>query len=210
MNAKVIDNQFLEKFPNGFDNPMWNELGKKHNPNKIFNIFNNEFSEHSFKALLKDKAYEEICEIALKLVKTASVVSVFEKVAFTNFIKYETTPEFCNALFNFLYAYNDEAFETFVLLLAKHKNQKNANAAKWPIVSFFKSYQDPDNFVLVKPNTVKAVAKVLDYDISYQSYPNVTTYNKILEMVKSYKKDSSVCKDSNLMLTQAVLFTVLN
>ncbi len=210
MNAKVIDNQFLEAFPNGFEDQRWNELGKKHNPNKIFNIFNNEFSKQSFKTLLDEESYEEICEIALKLVKSASVVSVFEKVAFTNFMKYESTSEFCNALFNFLYAYNEQSFETFVSILARHKNQKNANAAKWPIVSFFKAYQDPNNYVLVKPNTVKAVAKALDYDISYQSYPNVETYNKVLEMVKSYKKDSSVCKSSSLMLTQAVLFTVLN
>lgn len=206
--AKVIDLKFLTLFPDGFEDEEWNNLGKKHDPSKIFRVFENELSKKELKRLLKEKDYEEICEVTSKLIKKATIVSVFEKVAFSNFIAKETTEDFCVALYNFLYNYNEDTFEEFVSILAKHKHSKNANAAKWPIVSFLKAYQDPNNFIILKPNTVKAVAKALEFDIGYQTKPNYQTYNNVIEMVRQYQDNSSVCKDKNLMLTQAVLFVV--
>ncbi len=128
--AKVIDLKFLTLFPDGFEDEEWNNLGKKHDPSKIFRVFENELSKKELKRLLKEKDYEEICEVTSKLIKKATIVSVFEKVAFSNFIAKETTEDFCVALYNFLYNYNEDTFEEFVSILAKHKHSKNANAAK--------------------------------------------------------------------------------
>lgn len=207
--AKSIDQMFLTIFPDGLEDQTWNDLGKKHDPTKIFKVLENELSEKELKKLLKQKDYETICEVTTKLVKKCTVVSVFEKVAFSNFIAKETSAEFCNALYNFLYNYSEESFESFVSVLSKHKHSKNANAAKWPIISFLKAYQDPNSYVILKPNTVKAVAKALEFDIEYSPRPNYNTYCKVLEMVKQYQSVSSICNNQNLIITQAVMFVVV-
>ncbi len=203
-----IDRVFLDMFPDGLEDTAWNELGKKHNPNKIFKMFENELSKDNLKHLIDIKKYGEVLDISLAAIKKSSVVSVFEKVAFQNFVKYVDRKEFAEKFYNFLYNYNDKSFEEFVTVLISCKKYKNANPAKWPVISFFKAYQNPEEFVIVKPNTVKAVAKFLDFDIEYKPLPNTNTYKNVLNMVKEYQQNSSICKNENLMITQAVLFVV--
>ncbi len=210
MNAKLIDNHFLTIFPDGFDDIAWNTLGKKHKPDKIIELLTVDLGKENFKRLLDAHKYYEICEKATQLVKKVTVVSVFEKVAFSNYIEKVSPEKFCFALYDFLYNYNEESFTNFVEVLSLHKHEKNSNAAKWPVVSFFKAYQDSNEFVILKPNTTKSVAKVLEVDIEYTTVPSYKTYCNVVNMVKAYKKESKICENQNLMLTQAVLFTVTN
>ncbi len=211
MDLQIIDMKFLELFPLGLEDENWKDLGKKHNPTKVMTLINEDLSQSILKELLNRKDYNKICEISLKIIKKASVVSVFEKVAMQNFFNYsDTKVEFSHALYNFLYNFNENSFSAFVDVLAKHKEDKKANVAKWPIVSVFKAYQNPDKYVFVKPNTIKATAKFLEFDIAYKSYPTFKTFKNIEKMITSYKNKSTVCKNENLMIAQAVLFTVLN
>ncbi len=106
MNAKLIDNHFLTIFPDGFEDIAWNTLGKKHKPDTIIEVLNNDLSKENFTHLLDAHKYYEICEVVTKLVKKVTVVSVFEKVAFSNYIEKVSSSEFCHALYDFLYNYS--------------------------------------------------------------------------------------------------------
>lgn len=205
MNA--LDRKFLDMFPNGTSDVQWLDLGKKHNPTKVISIINNELSKDNLDKLIEMNKHDEIMDIALTAVKKVSVVSVFEKVAFTNYAKKGGNPLFSNCLFDFLYNYNQDSFMDFVEILQIYKSEK-INPAKWPVVTFFKAYQNPDEFVFVKPTTVKKIAEFLEVDIKYSPTPNYNTYMLISDMIKDYRTQSDICKEENLMITQAILFTI--
>ncbi len=201
------DFAFLERFPNGVLDEEWVNLGKKHNGMKLVAQLNEELSKKRFKELLKNKDYDSICKSALKLLRRASVVSVFEKVAFSNYLEHEEIKkDFAQSLYKYMHEFNKENFESFILLLARYRSEKNSNCAKWTVATFFVAYLDPNEFVFIKPTTTKAIAKALDVDIEYSSYPTFETYEKVLAMIKDFRQESEVCEDLNIMMTEAVLY----
>ncbi len=83
------DFAFLEKFPHGVEDEEWLALAKKHKGDSLSKVVKEELSQENMKKLINKKDYRTICEIALKLLRRASVISVFEKVAFSNFLGHE-------------------------------------------------------------------------------------------------------------------------
>lgn len=201
------DFAFLQRFPGGLQDELWLSMGKKHKPDNIIKALNTELSKKEMSSNIKKKDYKTICDTALKILRRASVISVFEKMAFRNYLEHEEVQkDFCKALFDFMYNFNEESFRNFTLVLARFKSEKNSNCAKWTIVSFFKAYQDPNEFVFVKPTTTKAIAKALETEIDYSPYPTYNTYMKVHDMIYEYREKSILCKDETLMITEAILY----
>lgn len=204
------DFAFLKRFPNGLEDEEFVGIGRKHKADNLIKAVNEELSKKNLDNLINKKDYKTICEIALKLLRRASVLSVFEKVAFSNFIAHEEIQEdFAKALYNFMYDFNEQNFERFTLILARYRSEKNCNCAKWTVVSFFVAYLDPERFVFIKPTTTKAIANALEVDIEYQSYPIYTVYEKVYNMIYEYREQSDICKGQNIMLTEAILYCAI-
>ncbi len=204
-----IEFNFLKLFPNGLNDEQWHTLGKKHNMKKVYEIYDTTLNEKNMLKLIKNKKYKTICEEATNIIKKATIVSVFEKIAFQNFIANEPIhKEFSERLYDLLYNFNEESFENMVETLLTYKGNKNSNPCKWPVITAFLALKYPDREVFVKPTTVKANAKMLKVNIEYKSKPNFATYNNIKNMVIDFKKSSTLCKNENLMIVQAVLFCV--
>ncbi len=204
-----IELAFLEQFPNGLQDENWILLGKKHNMKTIHQIYENEFSAKNMKKLIKDKKYKKICELATEIVQKATIISVFEKIAFKNYIANEPIHEpFAKFLYDLLYNFSEENFDNMVNILEAYKGQKNANPCKWPVITAFIALRYPNEHVFVKPTTVKANAKILKMDIEYKSKPNFNTYTKVKDMVINFRESSTICKSENLMIVQAILFSV--
>jgi hypothetical protein len=209
MNYKMIDDNFLAMYPLGLGDPDWIGLGKKHNPDKIIKILHEEFSKGALEEVIENELFEETANKILKLIKKSTTVSVFEKVAFQHYIEEPFTHEpLVRSLYNLLHHFSKESFDRMAEVLAMYKSDRTKNVAKWPVITFFLSYYDADNYSFVKPRTVKTVAKNLEIDIDYKPMPNYETYMKILNMVKEYRDNSEVVKNENLMIAQAVLFVV--
>ncbi len=201
------DFAFLEKFPHGVEDEEWLALAKKHKGDSLAKQVAIELSKDNLKQLINKKDYKTICETALKLLRRASVLSVFEKVAFSNYLAHEEIQkDFSIYLYDFMHNFNKENFEKFVLLLARYKSEKNCNCAKWTVVTFFIAYFDPNKYVFVKPTTTKMIASALNTDIEYTSYPIYETYTKVYDMIVDYREQSDICGGLNIMLTEAVLY----
>lgn len=205
-----VDYAFLEQFPDGLNDVAWISLCKKHQ-NNLDKQLKEYYNKDNFKKLLKQKKYDEICEISLKFVRRASVISVFEKVALANYMTHtEIHKDFSIALFDFLHDFNKENFEKFALILARFRSEKNCNVAKWTVLSFFIAFFDRNKYVFVKPTTTKKIANALNTDICYNSYPTYETYMNVYNMIYDFKNKSDICKDLDIMLTEAVLYCVVS
>lgn len=203
----LIETRFLEQFPGGVLGEKWLEIGKKHNKARLYEPFQTYLSKENLKRSIESGMFEQLSENVVKLIKQATTISVFEKIAFQNFMSYrEIHPRFFLALYDFLYHFDEESFSEFIDTLSVFKMEKNAFPAKWPLVSFLKAYQLPNEYSFVKPTTTKKVAALLNWEIDYQSRPNYQTYMNIVKMVKQFKSQSTICKDLALPMTQGVMF----
>lgn len=202
-----VDFAFLQKFPDGLNDELWIDMGKKHKTIKITEKLNDQLSKQNFKMLITKKDYQTICDLSLKLLRQSTMISVFEKVAFANYLAHDDIKkDFSLSLFDFMYKFGEDSFKNFVLTLARHKKEKNCNACKWTVVTFFKAYQDTNNYIFVKPTSIKAISNALHTEIGYTPYPNYETYMKAYNMVKEYRDNSDICKNADMMTTEAVLY----
>lgn len=178
---KQAEARFLARYPDGFDNPEIQQIGKKHKMDAMVAFTQGAFSKKAFRDT------EKICEDMVKAVGRSSMVSMFEKPKFRDFIKRLSPNEkqfFADALKKLLHGKQEAGLEAMVDLLATEK------IAKWSLVSVIPAYFSPDDEVFVKPTTVKAVIKELELaELIYKPRPSWTfyqAYRKVVNEAKQY------------------------
>ena len=98
------------------------------------------------------------------------------------------------------------SFADFVEVLQLCRNDGNANPAKWPVVTCFLAYSQPDVHVCVKPTTIKKVASRLGVDIAYRPLPNFDTYSRVQAMVRDFRQHSVLAREQNNIIAQAIMY----
>ncbi len=192
---------FFSIYPDGFNDEAMLKAKKKHDDSKIIDFFAN-LTENDF----KNKRPETLCEQISKILSKSTMISTFEKITFRNYIANKDIQlPFLMSLYNLIYYYNEESFNDFIDALSLLKEERNAFAAKWPIVTFF-TYYNIEHAFPVKPTTVKKVAKMLNFDIEYNSRPNFTTYEKINTMYNNFKNNNDLLKNEHKRSTHALLY----
>lgn len=205
---RQIDHDFLLRFPGGLSDPAWLELGKKHRSvTTVIALCQQELTQPKLEQAITQRRYADITETCRQIIGRCTTVSTFEKMAFRNYLGFgDVHPAFVQALHDVLYRFGPESFEHFVDALSLCRHDKNANAAKWPIVTCFLAYSDPQQHVCIKPTTIKTLAGKLGIDIAYQARPNYTTYQRVQEMVQQFRQHSRLAADQNNIIAQAVMY----
>lgn len=177
---KAMEEQFLIRYPGGFQNPEMVQVAKRHNISKLVSFAQSELGAEAF--LDPDKALEDIG----KLVARSSLVSVFEKTAFKNHVNGLPPLEradLAEAFRELLYGNQEAGFGQTVDLLAPYK------LAKWPIITAVLYYMNPMTELVVKPTTVKAVIDGFALeDVVYQPRPAYDFYRKYRERILLLKQ----------------------
>ncbi|AIO19712.1 hypothetical protein KQ51_01838 [Candidatus Izimaplasma bacterium HR1] len=178
---KLLEREFLIKYPDGWQTEELKEMGKKFKLQKHIDYVHKVCSKENMKQGLG--AYKDV----MKVVSISAMVSVFEKVKFRDFVKeIDDTDkhEIMGSIFEMLHGDEEEGFNRLVSLLSFYK------LAKWPIISVWLAYYDVNYQVFVKPTTVKKIINHLELeDIKYNSKPNYefyTKYRKYLNELKTH------------------------
>jgi len=181
MNIKKLQQAealFLQKYPNGFMHPEMEAIGKKHKMAQTITLAQESFVESNFDNV------QELAEAMIKLVSRASMVSMFEKPKFRDFVRSLSSRELkplTNGLKDFLHGDQRYGFESMLSVL------KPAKLAKWSLLTIIPNYYFPDDEVFVKPTTAKGVIKHFELsDLEYKPTPTWDFYQRyrttILEM----------------------------
>ena len=183
---KRAEEVFLDRYPGGFENPEVDAIRKKrHNVDKMVAFAQESFSKRSF------KQSDQILLHMVKLVSQSSVISVFEKPRFKDFVDRLSPNDrvlLANGLQELLHGKQQKGFETILDLL------KRSNLAKWPLLTICQTYFHSHQDVFVKPTTVKGIIEYFELkDLQYKPVPSWAFYDEyrstILEM-KSKVDDS--------------------
>lgn len=176
---KEREEQFLNRYPGGFQNPEMEQIGKRHNISRLVSFAQAELTPEKF------SDPDEALEAVSKLVSRSSLVSVFEKTAFRNHLDALPAVERADLAEGFrelIHGDQEAGFERVVSLLAPYK------LAKWTIITAVLYYRDPAQELVIKPTTVKGVIAYFDIkDIIYQPKPTYDFYRQYREKIRLLK-----------------------
>lgn len=172
---------FMMTHPEGFNDPELQALAnKKHKMAKM-----TEASQLAFKKAAFSNP-RQITDDMVRLVSRSSMVSMFEKPKFRDFVA--ALPEadieqLSQGLQQFLYGNQKKGFEAMLEVLLKGK------LAKWSLMTILPNYVKPDSEVFVKPTTTKNVIKVFEIeDLIYKPRPSWEFYQRYRDVIGQMKE----------------------
>jgi hypothetical protein len=178
---KSLEDKFLSRYPDAFSSPEMLAIGKKHKVEQMV-----EFSQEVFakKEFLEPML---IVENMIKLVSRSSMISLFEKPKFKDFVMGLNSTDkmaLSEALKKILHGKEEKGFNAMVDILSQ------GNLAKWSLVTIFAAYYKPDYDVFVKPTTTKGVLAAFNIDeIKYKPKPSWEFYQRYREIINQMKSE---------------------
>jgi len=177
---KVLEGDFLMQYPKGFSDPEMIKIGKKHNVAKMTDMTKECFTKQACSNV------HVTAENMIKVVSRSSMVSMFEKPKFRDFVRGMDENEkafLVGALSHILHGKQQLGFEAMVDIL---KTQK---LAKWSLITIIPAYHNPTREVFVKPTTAKNILKHFEIaDPIYKPAPTWDFYKKYRTLINNAKK----------------------
>ena len=176
---KTIEENFLMRYPGGFQDPEMVVLGKKHKMDKMTAFASSSFGEDQF------SSSAEMSEKMIKMVTSSSMVSVFEKPRFRDFVRSLNSSELdalTGSLYEMLYLDEEKGFNELLNVLTMGK------LAKWTIMTVVPAYLRPDTDVFIKPTTVKGVLNTFGVEnLVYKPRPYYSFYKEYRDLINQMK-----------------------
>jgi hypothetical protein len=179
---KLAEAAFLAQYPEGFADPGLAPIRKKHNVDKLTGFAQANLTRAHF------ARPEHIAETLVKIISRSSMVSMFEKPKFRDFVASLNNHDKEHLAFAFEKRLHGRAkragFEEVLGMLAYYK------IAKWPIISAIPYYFAPKKEAFVKPTTAKGIIAYLEVeDLQYKPKPSWEFYRGYLKLLDQVKKE---------------------
>lgn len=178
---KEAEKNFMTRFPGGFLHPEMLALIKKHKVEKMKKMAQDNFAVGQF-----DNAHN-IVEAMGKIVSQSSLISLFEKPKFRDFVKGLSDGEkehLAHGLKEFLHGDQAFGFGLMTGLLSEYK------LAKWPLITIYPIYYRPDTEAFIKPTTVKGIIEYFELTgLKYNSAPTYEFYASFREQILLMKQE---------------------
>ncbi len=156
---KAAETAFMERYPGGFQNPEMLETGRKHRLATLSQRAREAYQPENFNEI------EIMSEAIIKTVTASSMVSVFEKPKFRDFVRELPAihrARLCSHIYQLLHGDKERGFNELRELLVKGK------VAKWTIMTVFPYYWNPNEEAFIKPTTAKTI--IAYYELEHLTY----------------------------------------
>ncbi len=190
LKLKEAQDRFSRRYPDGFSDAQMIAITKKHKVEKMKKMAHDSFALEQF------ESPDNIVAAMSKIVSQSSLISVFEKPKFKEFVNSITGREkeqLAQGLKEFLHGDQEAGFELMADLLGKYK------LAKWPLLTVYGIYFRPDEEVFVKPTTAKRIIEYFELTgLQYSSTPTFAFYKTYREQIRQLKQkaDASLQVDN--------------
>lgn len=178
---KAAEKQFMQTYPGGFEHPEMVKIGKKHNMPKMIDFCHKMLDKNFCQNV------EESCDSLVKIVNRSSMISMFEKPKFRDFVKNLNSQDkafLVEAVNNLLHGKKQLGFEALVNLLLTEK------LAKWSLVTIIPAYYYPTQAVFVKPTTAKNIIQFFEVrDLTYKPLPTWDFYQRFSDLINQLKEE---------------------
>ena len=179
---KQAEAEFLMRYPGGFADPAMAAIRKKHNVDKLSEFARANLTKAQF------NRPQHVADTLVRIISRSSMVSMFEKPKFRDFVQSLNSHEKEHLAFAFekrLFGRSKRAgFEEILGMLAPYK------IAKWPIISAVPFYVTPGKEAFVKPTTAKRIIAYLEIeDMQYLPTPGWEFYRAYVKLLNQVRKE---------------------
>jgi hypothetical protein len=154
-------------------------IRKKHKLDKMIELTQDSFVRRNF------KLPELVVENMIKVVTRSSLVSVFEKPKFRDFVRLLPSADkqrLTKGLEELLHGNEQSGFEAVLEVL------KSGKLAKWSLMTICQAYYRPQFDVFVKPTTVKGIIETFELkNLHYKPAPTWAFYNEYRATINEMK-----------------------
>lgn len=184
---KAARRKFLSYFPDGFRDEDYIERGYKW---EAHCQWREALGQSTFKALLRQKRYEDIALRALRIEGRTNLIFSFEKMALRDGVRGAGAERFAKGLYAFLHGPGtpEKKFEKWVAALSSLP-RKQTRVVTWPVTTVFGFIAQPEQHIFIKPNVMRRAAEALDLSFDYASRPNWQTYDSALKLARTLKRE---------------------
>ena len=205
--VKKAIRKFLYYFPGGFEGKKyvsW-ERDYKWQAHLQWQI---SLSRDLYRELLDEEKYLDIANIAVRIESRTNLLFSFEKMALRDAVKTkETAKLFAENLFQYIYGEGElrERFDNYRDALGMLP-VKQTRVLTWPLQTVFGFIADPQQHIFLKPTVTKTAAIKYGFDFNYQSRPNFTTYQSLLQFADKVKQDTRDLKPKDMVDVQSFIW----
>lgn len=193
--------EFFLRYPLGFDDEEMLVIKKKHNIGKLHNFAIEAFAKEKFAFV------EVIIEDMIRVVQRASMVSMFEKPKFRDYVHSLSTDKKEQLVFGLYELYHGNQHQGFNQILDILIDGK---MARWSLISCFMYYYSPEVEVFCKPTTVKNIIRVFELEgLIYKPRPSYEFYVEFRKAIIEMKEmcDQRIGND-NAAMTGFLMLTM--
>lgn len=174
---------FLLQYPGGFNDPELQPIIKKHRGPQMTTLAQECFTQQACSNV------HVTADNMVKVISCSSMVSMFEKPKFRDFVKRLNEDEkayMVSALSQFLHSKSESkqraGFDALTGFLATEKLNK------WSLVTIIPAYYSPAKEVFIKPTTAKNILRHFDIsDPVYKPAPSWDFYKKYRVLINEAK-----------------------
>lgn len=178
---KQAESNFLSRYPLGFEDPGMQDVAKRHRMGAMVDFAQTHFAPGN------ESHAEQFAANLVKCVSRSSMVSMFEKPKFRDFVArldQHETAYLVDCVVQFLHGDQARGLESMVDLLAREK------LAKWSLVTIVGAYFSPLEEVFVKPTTAKGVIRFFEVDdLHYKPRPSWEFYRDYRALIHEMKAE---------------------
>lgn len=198
---KQSEDKFFKMYPGGFENPEMLAIAKKHLMDKRVAQTQEIFAENQF------HDSKEIIQNMSKMVSRSSMVSLFEKPKFRDYmnnLSHQHETIMSNGLRERLHGNEEQGFNMMLDVLLDGK------LAKWSLISVLPVYHKPLDEVFVKPTTAKGVIQQYELtSLDYKPRPSWEFYKEFRSIILEMKsKVDPRLAPSNAAFTGFLMMTL--
>ncbi len=199
---KLAEADFLVRYPEGFADPGLAPIRKKHNIDRLSEFARSNLTRAHF------NRPEHIADTLVRIVSRSSMVSMFEKPRFREFVQSLNSHEKEHLAFAFEKRLHGRAkrsgFEEILGMLSHHK------LAKWSLISVVPFYFAPKREAFVKPTTAKGIIAFLEVDdLHYKPTPSWEFYTGYRKLLDSVRKEVHPSLSANYAALSGFLMTTM-
>jgi hypothetical protein len=205
--ARRCRRKFLHFFPEGFRDSTYLDWERDYKA-EAHRQWNDLLAPALYQGFLRQKAYAEIAQRAVRVESRTNLLFSFEKMALRDAVKSaEGARSFSVGLHEFLHGpgSDEEKFSQWCSCVAGLP-RKQTRVLTWPLVTVWGFLAQPDAHVFLKPKVTRIAAQEYGFPFDYESTPNWRTYESLRRFVAAVRRDLRDLRPRDMIDLQSFLW----
>ena len=207
--ARRCRRKFIRVFPQGFRDEQYLQWERDYKWT-AHREWEEELNRAAFRSLLRAGKYSEIAACAVRIESRTNLLFSFEKMALRDAVKSARGAQlFTEGLFAFLYGPGTPAirFEHWCHAVGRLP-RKQTRVLTWPVVTVFGFMAQPKAHIFLKPNAMRAAARLYGGTFTYEPRPSWESYTSFLGFTRTVRRDIQDLRPRDMIDLQSFLWVV--